>query len=405
MWLRLGQFILKYRVALLIVLAGLTGVMAFLAKDVELSYDFARAIPTDNPKYKTYQEFKQKYGEDGNLVVIGFQNDAFFEAKLFNDYSLLQRSLKKVKGVDDVIAVSSAVNLVKIPETEKLKADTIFPERVLTQTELDSSKNIFLNLPFYRGLLYNPESNAWLMGVRVNKEILNSAERVIVVQNIKKQVDQFAEANKLDIHVSGLPLIRTELAVRISEEMRWFLIASVVLSALILLIFFRSFSSMVLSLTVVIIGVLWSLGTMQLMGYKITLLTALIPPLIVVIGIPNCIYFLNKFHVAWNDTGDKRAALVTMVDRMGIVTLFCNLAAAIGFAVFALTRSQILKEFGVVAGINIMALFFISLVLIPAALSFFPKPKTRHTKYLYNPRLNRWLGRLERWALHNRKLI
>ena len=144
---------------------------------------------------------------------------------------------------------------------------------------------------------------------------------------------------------------------------------------------------------------------MVLMGYKITLLTALIPPLIVVIGIPNCIYFLNKFHVSYNETGDKSKALVKMVDRMGIVTLFCNISAAIGFAVFFLTRSQVLKEFGAVAGLNIMALFFISLILIPVALSFLPPPKSRHTKYLDNPRLRRWLDRLERWSLNNRKFI
>ena len=158
-------------------------------------------------------------------------------------------------------------------------------------------------------------------------------------------------------------------------------------------------------MAVVIIGVVWSLGTMYLIGYKITLLTALIPPLLVVIGIPNCIYFLNKYHTAYNETGDKKAALVTMVSRMGIVTLFCNLAAGIGFAVFALTKSQVLKEFGVIAGINIMVLFIISLILIPTVLSFLPAPKSRHTKYLENPRLNRWLDRLERWALNHRKLI
>ena len=127
--------------------------------------------------------------------------------------------------------------------------------------------------------------------------------------------------------------------------------------------------------------------------------------MIVVIGVPNCIYFLNKFHTAWNETGDKKKSLVMMVDKMGVVTLFCNLAAAIGFAVFALTQSQILKEFGYVAGINILALFFISLVLIPAVLSYLPPPKSRHTKYLDNPQLNRWLGRLERWSLNHRKLI
>jgi predicted RND superfamily exporter protein len=162
---------------------------------------------------------------------------------------------------------------------------------------------------------------------------------------------------------------------------------------------------MLLSLAVVITGVLFSLGTMYLFHYKITLLTALIPPLVVVIGIPNCIYFLNKFHSAYNETGDKKKALVAMVDRMGVVTLFCNLAAAIGFAVFALTRSQVLKEFGEVAGINIIALFFISLIFIPPVLSFLPAPKSRHTQYLHNPGLNKWLGRLERWSLNHRKLI
>jgi len=124
-----------------------------------------------------------------------------------------------------------------------------------------------------------------------------------------------------------------------------------------------------------------------------------------VIGIPNCIYFLNKFHTAYNQTGNKKIALVMMVDRMGIVTLFCNLTAAIGFAVFALTQSQILKEFGFVAGINIIALFFISLILIPAVLSFLPAPKSRHTRYLDNRWLRRSLEKLERWSLNHRKLI
>jgi len=162
---------------------------------------------------------------------------------------------------------------------------------------------------------------------------------------------------------------------------------------------------MLLSLAVVIIGVLFSMGTIFLLGYKINILTALIPPLIVVIGIPNCIYFLNKFHTEYNHTGDKKKALVSMVGRMGVVTLFCNVAAAIGFAVFALTRSQVLKEFGEVAGINIIALFFISLILIPTALSFLPAPKSKHTKYLHSPILKRWLDRLERWSLNHRKLI
>ena len=379
--------------------------MAYEAKKLELSYEFANAIPTDHPKYKAYQEFRKKFGEDGNLLVIGIQTDRIFEEKVFNDFTQLTADIKKVEGVEDIISVTTAINLIKNPETEKLNARIIFGNNGLSQSEIDSAKTVFYSLPFYRGLIYNPETNAWLLGVHINKGLLVSKKREKSVAEITSLTEAFGKKHSLETHLSGLPLIRTVLAKRIADEMRWFLIISVILSAIILLLFFRSVTGMLLSITVVGIGVVWSLGTMVLMGYKITLLTALIPPLVVVIGIPNCIYFLNKFHVSYNETGDKTKALVKMVDRMGIVTLFCNISAAIGFAVFFLTRSQVLKEFGAVAGLNIMALFFISLVFIPSVLSFLPSPKSRHTKYLDNPRLRRWLDRLERWSLNHRKFI
>ncbi len=405
MWRSLGQFILKYRLFLLILLLGLTSFMAYQASKVELSYEFARAIPTDHPKYKAYLEFRKRFGEDGNLLVIGIQTDKLFRQRVFSDYIELQNDLKKIEGVEDIISVVSSVDLVKDSTTEKLKALPIFNDAILPQSEIDSSKNIFFNLPFYKTLLYNPETNAWLMGVRINKNVMNSSKRIGVVGSITHLANDFGKRNNLEIHLSGLPLIRTEMATRIANEMQWFLLASVLLSAFILLIFFRSFGTMLLSLVVVITGVVWSLGTIHLLGYKITLLTALIPPLIVVIGIPNCIYFLNKYHTAFNDTGDKRKSLVEMIRRMGVVMLFCNLSAAIGFAVFALTRSDVLKEFGVVAGTNILLLFIISLFAIPIALSYIPAPKSRHTKYLDNPSLKRWLDRLEHWSLNHRKLI
>ena len=321
-WLRLGQFVLKYRILLLVLLAAITGFMLYHAGKVQLSNEFARAIPINHPKYKVYQDFRKKFGDDGNLLVIGVQTNNFFEQNLFNSYATLDRNLKQTKGIEDVISVPSAITLVKLDSSERLKADTIFPNKSLTQSEIDSSRKIFLNLPFYKNLLYNLDSNAWLMGVRINKEIMNSDSRNKVVADIVRYVNAFGTTNNIEVHLSGLPYIRTELATRIANEMRWFLILSVALSAIILLLFFRSINSMLLSLAVMGIGVIWSLGTTHLLGYKITLLTALIPPLVVVIGIPNCIYFLNKFHTAYNERGDKNKALATMVERMGIVTLF-----------------------------------------------------------------------------------
>ena len=379
--------------------------MSWHASKVELSYEFTRAIPTDNPKYQTYQAFRARFGEDGNLLVIGVQTDKFFEAGFFNDYTALAAEMKKINAVEDVLSVSAATNLVKDTLEGKLKGRPIFPAGVLSQAAIDSGAAILNTLPFYQGLLFNPSTKAYTMGIRINKQVLNSKKRNVVVGAIVEAGERFAKKHGIEFHYSGLPLIRTNLATKIADEMRWFLLGSILLSAVILLLFFRSMSAMLLSLGVVIIGVVWSLGTIHMLGYKITLLNALIPPLVVVIGIPNCIYFLNKFHTSYNDTGEKKTALIEMVSRMGIVTLFCNISAAIGFAVFALTKSAILKEFGVVAGINIMALFFISVILIPAVLSFLPAPKPKHTKYLDNKWLLAFLDRLEIWSLHHQKLI
>ena len=250
------------------------------------------------------------------------------------------------------------------------------------------------------------------MGVRINKDSLSSPKRTRIVQEITNAVDSFSAATNIETHLSGLPLIRTIVANRIQKEMRFFLIGSLVLSALILLLFFRSFSTTVLSLLVVIFGVLWSLGIMYLFGYKISLLTALTPPLVVVIGIPNCIYFINKYHSSFiaghhhpSVDDRKRYALVDMVSKMGVVTLFCNITAAIGFAVFALTKSEVLQEFGVVAGISIMMIFFISFILLPAVLSYLPAPKPAQTKYLNNKLITSFLLRIEKWVLHHKAVV
>jgi uncharacterized protein len=411
MWEAIARFVLKNKLVLLIALFLVTAFMGWHASKVQLSYEFSRAIPTDNAKYISYQNFRKQFGEDGNMMVIGFQSTTLFSDSVFGDFISLNNQIKSIQGVENVLSIPSAITLKKDSLTQKLKAENIFKasagaeKSLLNVNNTDSAKNIFFSLPFYKGVLYNTATNAYLLAVRINKDVLNSKNRSGVVNLVVNAANRFGREHGFEMHYSGLPLIRTQIADKIKKEMNWFLIGSVVLLSVILLFFFRSVSIMLLSISVVLIGVIWSMGTLHLMEYKITLLTVLIPTLIVIIGIPNCIYFLNKYHIAYNETGNKEMALVNMISKMGVVTLFCNIAAAIGFAVFALTKSDILKEFGEVAGINIIALFLISFILIPAVLSYLPAPRTRHTRYLDNKWLIAVLDKLEVWALNHRTII
>ncbi len=405
MWYSLGKFIIKYRIVLLFVLLLVIGFMGWQASKVQLSYDFTKAIPTNNQKYKEYEAFLKTFGSDGGIMVIGIQDSAFYTPKLFNAATNLGKTLKTIPAVQNVLSIPDAFNLVKDSVTEALVPKKIFHYPYTTQDALTKDENQFNNLPFYRNLLYNPKTHAYLMAVTLNNDSVNSKARTFLIQRIQNKVDAFQQLTGIETYLSGLPYIRTIISNRIKQEMNWFIYGSFLLSAITLFLFFRSLSTTIMSLLVVGFGVITTLGTMVLIGYKITLLTALIPSLIVVIGIPNCIYFLNKYHLAYRDTGDKEKALIQMVGRMGIVTLFCNLAAAIGFAVFALTKSQLLKEFGVISGINIMALFFISLVFIPIILSFLPAPQAKHVRYLDNKILEKILVGIERWALYHSRWV
>ncbi len=405
MWLRLGKFVLKFRGPLLILLLLVSILMGFFASKVKLSYEFSKAIPTNNAKYQEYLGFKEKFGDDGNMLVVGIQADNLFKLQTFNAYKELGQQLKKVKYVEDVLSIPTAVKLVKDTATEKLVAQKIFSDSTITQEQLDSTSADFSGLPFYKNRLYNPDSKAYLMAVRINKQVLNSKGRTQVINDITSVVKTFEEKTKIKAHVSGLPLIRTVVADRIQSEMKYFLFGSLLLSTLILALFFRSFSTTLLSLMVVVLGVIWSVGVLYLCGYQITLLTALIPCLVVVIGIPNCIYFINKYHSSYIKNGDKEKSLIDMVSKMGVVTLFCNLTAAIGFAVFALTKSAILNEFGVVAGISIMIIFVISFILLPAALSYLPAPNASQTKYLNNKWIINFLLKIEGWVFNHKKTV
>ena len=404
-WLQLGKNIVKYKIAALAFLALSTLFMGYFAIQVKLSYEFTKAIPEDNPKFVIYKEFVKKFGVDGTTMVVGFQTDSFFTTTVFNQVADLQKDIKTIPGVTEVVSVPSAYTIIKDSASSKFIPHKVFNAPYGSDSALAADKAILESLPFYKNLMYNPSSHAYIMAISFIPDSINSGARSGIIKNLQSKLDAFVAKSNLKVHISGLPYIRTIIADRIKKEMLWFLIGSLLLSAITLFLFFRSISATLLSLSVVVMGVIWSFGTMVLLGQKITLLTALIPPLIVVIGIPNCIYFLNKYHTSYKESKNKQEAIEQMVGRMGIVTLFCNITAAIGFFVFALTKSPLLKEFGWVSGLNIMALFLISLLFIPPVLTFLPPPSSKHVKYLENKFLERVLLKIERWTFQHTKWV
>jgi len=254
MWYRLGQKIVKYKVASLFILTAATLVMGYFASQIKLSYEFTKAIPEDNEKFVIYKKFVQQFGVDGTTMVVGFQTDSLYTPKKFNELVQLQKNIKAIPGVTEVLGIPSSYNLSKDTLEEKFNATKVFDASYTNDSSLQAHKAIFEQLPFYQSLLYNPKSHAYIMAISFIPDSINSGARSQIIKTLTTQIDNFGKSTQLEMHLSGLPYIRTILADRIKKEMIWFLFGSLLLCAITLFLFFRSFSAMLMSLAVVAMG-------------------------------------------------------------------------------------------------------------------------------------------------------
>lgn len=405
MWDNIARLIIRYRLLLIGLIAVVTGIMGYYATKVQMSYDFARTVPLNDPDMVLLQEFRKQFGEDGNAIGVGFKDSAIYEKRNFEAYRDFARKVKQISGVSEVIALPLLKLALKDTEKQRFYLASIFPETIRTTEEFDSLMNIARGQRVYMDELVNARNGATMMIVTVNRDVMNSALREPMTAALRQAADEFQRATNITPHFAGLPFMRTVVTNQVKREMRIFLIASVIITGLIMFIFFRSSRAVIFSMIIIGIVVVWTMGTLALFGYKITLLTGLLPPVIVTIGITNAIYLLNKYHLEFAKTNNKLEAISIVVNKMGLATFLTNLTVAIGFLTLLSTDIIVLREFGIVAGLNIMVLFFVSLVMIPSVFSWLPTPTERHLRHLHFSTMERFLKLVDGLVAHQRALI
>lgn len=370
-----------------------------------MSYESADLLPKTDSAYLDYARFRETFGQEGNIMVFAIQDSNFYELDKINDWIAMGDSIKALEGVTALMSITHTFNLHKNTDLKKFEVLPIFPTHIDTKEELDSLTFIAENLPIYDGLLINKAKNTYNMMITVSAEVMNSPARVKLVQDVLKVTDHFTNEHNIQMHYSGMPYIRVINAENIKGEMYMFIALSLLITTIILYLFFRSFRIVGFCVGIIGLSVIWAIGFMALLSIKITLLTAMLPPLLIVIGIPNCVYMVNKYHAEYVRHGNKIKALQRMVQKVGNASLLSNLTTAAGFATFIITSSQILVEFGWIAFISITCVFLICLILIPTVFSYLPVPDTKQTKHLYNPFINHLIDKLIYLVINRRHTI
>ena len=363
---------------------------------MRFTYTEANLLPDDHPYNVEYQQFLDIFGEEGNLIVLGVKDSSLFTPENFNAWMKLSQELQGFDEVELSLSVGDLKKLQKKKNAQEFELVPFIDDTLFTRNTMARYKHeLFNKLPFYEGLIYNPAKNSVRTALYLDKSIVNTfTRRDFIISDLIPKIEAFEAQTNIQVHTSGMPYIRTLNSKNIIDEIGLFIGAAMLITSLIFFFFFRSYRATFISLVTVLIGVMWSFGLLGLMHYEITVLTALIPPLIIVIGIPNCIFLINKYQQEIKRHGNQAKSLQRVISKVGNATLMTNLTTASGFATFILTNSKLLKEFGIVASINIVAIFLLSLFIIPIIYSFMAVPKYKHLKHLNK----RWISRFVNWT-------
>jgi predicted RND superfamily exporter protein len=408
MWARLSRLILRYRLPILIGIGLMSIGMAWLATKAEMTYAMPRLLPLDDPESVAFDNFQKNFGEDANVMVAGFESDKLFTLDVFNHWNRVCDSIKTIESVKGVLSIGNIYALTRNDSLKKFDIRKVAQQAPTSQTELDSIKQNIVSLPFYRELIFTEKDDntfATLMLITLDQESIDKKDRKQLIDRITVFTEEFSSKHAIKVHYSGLPYIRSVNSLKLKDELRMFLWMSMLVTAVVLFLFFRSLRAIIFPMLVVGLSVIWCVGTMVLLGYKITILTALIPPLIVIIGIPNCIFLTNNFHREYKGHGNKIKAIARVVQRIGNATFLTNFNTALGFVTFGFVQSQILKEFGILSSINVMQVFFLSITLLPICYSYVSSPKAKQMKHLDNRFLQNFIEKLVFAVSNYRKVI
>ncbi|CAM1348626.1 efflux RND transporter permease subunit [Tenacibaculum insulae] len=393
-WTKIAGFILRNRYLVLIAIAVITGLLVTQMKYMRFSYTEANLLPEDHEANIQYNNFLDIFGEEGNLVILGVKDSTIFTPAKFNAWNKLVKELDSVKQVDFTLSIADVKQLKADRTKRKFVLEPLFKKDPTTNEEVNRiKKQLFEKLPFYDNLLYNDQGTLQT-AIYIDKEIVNTpARRDFIADILIPIVDKFEKEHQIDVRISGMPYIRTINSQNIIDEMSLFVLGALGITAVIFFFFFRSFRATFITLLVVGIGVIWAFGFIGLFRYEITVLSALIPPLIIVIGVPNAVFLINKYQQEIKKHGNQAKSLQRVISKIGNATLMTNITTASGFATFVFVKSQLLREFGVLASVNIVSIFILALLIIPIIYSFMPLPEKKHLNHLEK----KWMSNVVSW--------
>ncbi len=395
----LAKIIIKFRWVIVVLVAIITVFLGLQIKDLKIDADALNTLPENDSVARLYKDIGNQYG-GSFLAMIVVETDDIFTAEVLEHIHQITDTLKYMDGVSTVSSLTDIIDIKNVDdmiEVGKLVDAYDLPKN---KTELETLRNYIRNKELYDDVIVSEDATASLIMVTLEEE----CNKQLVAEKIQRKIEALGLPEKL--YFGGLPMMVGEVSKSMQTDLSWLMPIVFVLIVFILFLSFRSAQGVVLPLLTAIIALIWTLGTMVLTGYDLTIVSNAIPIILLAIGSAYTIHVINKINQTQG--ANSRQTIITALEYVAIPVVLSGITTAIGFVsfIFGAYLTTII-DFGIFASVGTLFAMLLSIFFVPSVIAIFsidkkaprqtdnPRKRDAMTKYILQPIINMLIKRPE----------
>lgn len=362
---RLSKSIIRFRWLITGIVLLITVGMGMQLPKLKVNADVLGYLPENDSTAVLFNEIGRRYGGTA-MVIIGLEHEDVFTGEMLDIIRQLTDSVRAVPGVGQV---TSLTNVIDIRDSEfgieigRLIDVYDIPE---DEADLEALRNYVLSKDLYKGNLVSADASASL----VIAKLLDADNRSEVVEEIQKRTESIPFDG--NVYYGGMPVTLLELTKIITRDIAFIAPLAFILISMVLFLGFRRIKEVILPMISVLIAIIWTMGSISLLRYEITLLTNVIPAVLLAVGSAYAIHVINAVRTEW--AKNPNGALLRAISYVIIPVFLASLTTVFGFLSFiAGSYLSMIKEFGIFMSMGILFAFLLTVFFIPSLLSIFNK--------------------------------
>jgi len=362
------------RVPFLCALLLATAWLGVLAARVGVETSNASLDSRDPEQTELYERFKRTFGNDEDLL-LAVAHPRLLEAEGLRLVASLSARIERLDGVRQVYSLTNAQELVSGElgaELAPFVPPSLDGPALATRVAeaLDRS-------PAFTGLLVSRDRQTAGILIEIEDRPGDPRYRAALIGALRAIVAEEAR-DDVSLHLTGIAVQKHDVSAMIARDERLLIPLAVVVLGATLASFFRSLLGVVLPLAVTGISVAWTLGAYRLAGLELNAITALLPPVLMVLSLAVSVHLIQGWLDAADASGARIDRVQGVVRKLVFPCFFCSLTTALGFASLATSQTPAVRQFGIFAALGVLISFGVGMTLVPIGLTFVAPPASQH---------------------------